>query len=316
MINIVTGGSGFIGTNLLIERGGGLVVDHHEPRAPNCTRVYYQDLMTSPSEWISKDDQVRVYFLQSRKIPMYGGRLENTANNLSGLLSAVELAKSIHHNGNEISVFYASTSDVYGNVGLPPNREIDNVSLGDPSSARWSYGACKIVGEHLFLGLMEKYDIPVTVGRIFSSYGPYGNMKEFWKAGIQQVLLCNAILGKKTTIYGDGRQTRTYIYIDDLIKAINHLMDNNAVGVFNLCSNGPVVSMRQLAELVQNIHGDTLDIEYKSYESIRETKYQDVINKHGSNVKLKDAVPGWEPLVELERGLHMTYLWLEKELNG
>lgn len=312
--NIITGGSGFIGTHLLNHLGGGIVIDHHAPKAPNSTRVYFEDIIFSPNEFLDRHDVVHLYILQSRKIPMFGGRAESTSSNLHGLLMASHLAKAIHFNGNEVKIFYASTSDVYGNPNPAGSREIDFVSLGDPSSSRWSYGACKIVGEHLFLGLMEELKIPVVVGRIFSAYGPYGNLKEPWKAGILQVLIHNAIKNEITTIYGDGSQKRSFLYIDDLIKALDMLMNGNFTGVYNICSDDEPQSVNYFINLVSRIHRDSLAIEYKGYEEIKQTKYSDVQNKRGNNNKLKEAT-GWSPTVNIEDGIKLTYQYVLEELS-
>jgi nucleoside-diphosphate-sugar epimerase len=320
--NIVFGGSGFIGTNLCSYLGleNCIVVDDNPPQLVG---TKYYEWGTATTEWASqlkKDDDVHFYVLQSRKIPMFGGRGKSTYDNLISLVATYNIIKYTQEGlysepPKSIKVFYASTSDVYGPFFSQDAREVQFLSLGDPSSSRWSYAATKIAGEHLFLGLMEDYNIPVVIGRIFSSYGPYGNIIEPWKAGITQVLLCKAIRNEIVTIYGDGNQQRSYIYIEDLLDAMGGLMNSDHTGVFNLCSDDEPITMNQLAELVGKIHGSDLHIEHKPYEDIKQTKYADIRYKKGNNGKLKSIIK-WNQRVGLPTGLKLAYEHLLSRVNA
>ena len=312
-INVLIGGAGFIGKNLKKE----LIYKDEKTIIVDRNSKKYQEIYPDMFGWtweVDFGDTVHVYVLQSNKIPMYGGRFLSTEDNLEALLDVVSCIKYLKECGCILKVFYASTSDVYGNASNgSERRELDTVSLGDPTSPRWSYGACKIVGEHLFLGLMEEYKIPVIVGRIFSSYGPYGNLEDPWKAGVQQVFIYNAIKGIKTKIHGNGMQTRTYVYIDDLIRAMMMLMNSDSTGVFNLCSNMIPVNMINLLGCVSVVHGSKLDYELIPYEDVHRTKYDDVMNKVGNNRRLI-AATGWCEKTSFIEGLKKTYNWVKENV--
>src|SRR3989338_226312 len=152
-----------------------------------------------------------IFHLAAFKIPRYGHALDTLTINSKGTENVLEAARQ-----NKCKVVFSSTSDVYGkNPMLPFHEESDSV-LGETSIKRWSYAASKIFDEHLCFAYAEEYGFPITIVRYFGGYGPHQNTT--WWGGPQAVFIERALSKQKIPIHGDGKQTRSFTFISDMVE--------------------------------------------------------------------------------------------------
>lgn len=204
-------------------------------------------------------------------------------------------------------VVLASTSDVYGK-GNPPFKETDDLLVGRSDSRRWSYAASKIFDEHLALGYYAEENLSVVVLRFFGTYGPRHHRS--WWGGPQSVFIDQALNDEKMTIHGDGSQTRSFTYIDDLITGIISAAESEkAAGeIINLGSDEEI-SILTLAETINNLirPAKQPQIEFVPYESFG-GKYEDVMRRIPDLTKAKNIL-GFRWKTRLAIGLRKTIEW-------
>ncbi|MBU1084155.1 MAG: GDP-mannose 4,6-dehydratase, partial [Candidatus Omnitrophica bacterium] len=158
-----------------------------------------------------------IYHLAAFKIPRYGNALDTLMINAKGTESMLDLARD-----KRSKFIFASTSDVYGkNEKLPFSEESDLV-LGPTRIKRWAYASSKVFDEHLCFAYREKYGLQTVVVRFFGGYGP--NQNTTWWGGPQSVFIDCALKNKAVTLHGDGKQTRSFTYIDDTVEGLMRLM--------------------------------------------------------------------------------------------
>jgi nucleoside-diphosphate-sugar epimerase len=189
------------------------------------------------------DGAAMIFHLAARKIPRYGDALGTLNVNNEGTRNVLELAQ---RQGGRVVL--ASTSDVYGK-GKPPFKETDDLVIGASHIRRWSYAASKIFDEHLALGYHAERGLPVAVLRFFGSYGPRNHRS--WWGGPQAVFIEQALKGEEITIHGDGSQTRSFTYIDDLIDGILLAAESDkATGMIINLGSDEEISILSLARLI------------------------------------------------------------------
>lgn len=244
--------------------------------------------------------------LAARKIPRYGKRLETLIVNIETIRSAGDLAR--HYKARLI---FASTSDVYGLSSDLPFKENGNLIFGPSYVARWAYGSSKYVGEQLAYGFSEEYGISIVIVRIFGVYGPRQVIG--WKGNAVSAFFEQAIQGGGYELHGDGKQTRTFLFIDDLIGAMVKTIANPEIKkeVINLGSMEEI-SMIQLAGNIHHLVRLKEKIRFKhvEYQSFTGRPYQDV------RVKLPDLKKAaefldWRPETKLSDGLEKTWKWYQ-----
>ncbi len=251
------------------------------------------------------DGAAVVYHLAARKIPRYGDALSTLHVNNEGTRNVLELAAAQH-----AKVILASTSDVYGK-GNPPFKESDDLVIGRSDVRRWSYAASKIFDEHLAQAYFCEKNLPVVILRFFGSYGPRNHRT--WWGGPQAVFIEQALKGEPLTVHGDGMQTRSFTYIDDLISGILAAgIKDEAVGqIFNLGSEEEV-SILELAHLINKlIWGDKkAEIKLIPYESFG-GGYEDVRRRLPDISKAREVL-GFDWKIWLREGLRETIAWHKK----
>jgi UDP-glucose 4-epimerase len=202
----------------------------------------------------------------------------------------------------------ASTSDVYGkNPNLPFSEDHDSV-LGSSTVARWAYASSKLFDEHLVFAFADAYGIPVSVVRIFGSYGPRQNLS--WWGGPQSVFIEAVLRGETIPIHGDGLQTRSFTYVSDTVRGLAAVLENGPSGeIFNIGS-AEEITILDLAKMIHRLcgTGDRLDVNFIPYDEIDGRKYEDV-RRRVPDIRKASRLLGFEAKVRLEDGLQRTIEW-------
>ncbi len=240
--------------------------------------------------------------LAAEKIPRYGGAVKTLEANVAGANAVYETAMSL---GTPVTI--ASTSDVYGNA-TPPFAEHEELTLGPPTTRRWAYAVSKLYDEHLALALKEERGLRVKILRFFGSYGPRNHPS--WWGGPQAAFIERLLDGKLMEIHGDGRQVRTFTYVDDTVDGIVRTVDtSDAEGeIINIGGDEPTTIAR-LAQEVQTALGmvGPLRARFVPYGDIG-GKYQDVRCRIPDNTKASQLL-GHRATVGLQEGLVRTVEW-------
>lgn len=201
-------------------------------------------------------------------------------------------------------IFQASTSEVYGDPKVSPQKEIywGNVN---PIGIRSCYDEGKRAAEALFFDYHRQHKIPIKVGRIFNTYGPRMSVND---GRVVSNFIVQCLKNKPITIYGDGSQTRSFCFVDDLIDGIFKLMNSkkSIIGPINL-GNPNEITINQIASTIKEIIGSKSKISYKKLPS-------DDPMQRRPDITLAKKTLNWKPLVSLENGLKKTINYFEKEL--
>ena len=308
---LVTGGAGFIGANLvrrlLAEDHHVLVVDDFSTgRAENLHAeqtvrlgVYSHDVTDS---WPDFGDVDRVYHLACPASPVAYQRdpRKTLVTAVVGTLNALEFAEAC-----DARFLLASTSETYGDPDVHPQPESyrGNVSFTGP---RACYDEGKRAAETLVADA-ERAGSDVRVARIFNTYGPFMAPDD---GRVVTNFVAQALRGQPLTVYGDGSQTRSFCYVDDLVSGLTRLMESPYRDPVNL-GNPRENSMRELGQLVF----DALEVP----ESARAFEHRplpvDDPRQRCPDVSLARRVLDWEPRVTLEEGLRETVNHLKKEIS-
>jgi UDP-glucose 4-epimerase len=171
-------------------------------------------------------------------------------------------------------VLLASTSEVYGKSKRVPFQEDDDILIGPSLKGRWSYACSKAIDEFLALAYWKERRLPVVIVRLFNTVGP----RQTGRYGMVLPNFCRqALMGAPITVFGDGKQSRCFGYVGDVVEALGKLMrTDSAIGqVFNLGSNEEV-TISELAERVRHIAGSESPITYVPYEKAYEAGFEDM----------------------------------------
>lgn len=250
-----------------------------------------------------------IVHLAALKIPRYGGALMTLEANVAGARAAYDCALALGAH-----VVLASTSDVYGNAS-PPFSEETHLTLGPPTTRRWAYAVSKLFDEHVGLAMVEEQNLRLTIVRLFGSYGPRNHPS--WWGGPQSAFLERLLDGKLMEIHGDGRQVRTFTYIDDTVDGFVRVLDTpEALGeIINLGADEPTTIVR-LAQLVQ----DSLELTgplratFMPYERIG-GRYQDVRCRIPDTEKAA-RILDFRATIRMEEGLARTAAWHRARREG
>lgn len=216
-----------------------------------------------------------------------------------GSINLLGLAKRLN-----ARILQASTSEVYGDPEEHPQSEVywGNVN---PIGPRACYDEGKRCAETLFFDYHRQYELEVRVARIFNTYGPRMHPND---GRVVSNFIVQALRGDPLTIFGDGKQTRSFCYVDDLIKGLLLMMDQNEeIGPLNL-GNPNEITVNELAETVLQITDSKSPIVYKQLPVDDPAKRKPDIEKAKSTLN-------WEPVVSLEDGLKETVSYFKKILN-
>ncbi|MBP7462182.1 MAG: GDP-mannose 4,6-dehydratase [Candidatus Delongbacteria bacterium] len=210
-------------------------------------------------------------------------------------------------------VFVASTSEVYGKSDHLPFKEEDDMVIGPTSKHRWSYACSKAIDEFLALAYHRTYQLPVIIGRFFNTIGP----RQTGRYGmVVPRLVKQALENKPLTVYGDGKQTRCFTDVQDVIRAIVLLLEQeNAIGrVVNIGNDQPI-SIESLAEKIRIMTGSSSELVYIPYHQAYEEGFEDMRHRQPDTGLLMELT-GFKPTISLDKILRDIIEDCRKTLNG
>ena len=298
---LVTGGAGFIGSHLcarLIEQGHQvLCVDNFFTG----TRANVGALLGHPDFELMRHDVTFPLFVEVDEIynlacpasPVHYqfDPVQTTKTSVIGAVNMLGLAKRLR-----VPVLQASTSEVYGDPAVHPQVESywGNVN---PIGPRSCYDEGKRCAETLFFDYRRQHDLKIKVARIFNTYGPHMHPND---GRVVSNFIVQALRGEDITIYGDGQQTRSFCYVDDLVRGLMALMasGDDVTGPINL-GNPCEFTMLELAELVIELTGTDAKLKFLPLP-------QDDPRQRQPNITLAKRDLGWDVTVALRDGLSST----------
>jgi UDP-glucuronate decarboxylase len=222
--------------------------------------------------------------------------VQTTKTSVHGAINLLGLAKR-----TKAKIFQASTSEVYGDPSVHPQRE-DYWGNVNPIGIRSCYDEGKRCAETLFFDYWRQHKVAIKVARIFNTYGPRMHPND---GRVVSNFIVQALKGQPITLYGDGSQTRSFCYVDDLIEAMICIMatGSDVTGPINI-GNPVEFTIKQLAESViaQTQSGST--IEYRDLP-------QDDPKQRQPDITLARSTLGWEPSIQLAEGLAKTIAYFK-----
>ena len=307
---LVTGGAGFLGSHLcerLLAQGHDvlcidnfftgtkdnvlpLLDDHHfELLRHDVTFPLYVEV-----------DEIYNLACPASPIHYQHDPVQTTKTSVHGAINMLGLAKRV-----KARIFQASTSEVYGDPHVHPQTE-DYRGNVNPIGPRACYDEGKRCAETLFFDYYRQHKLRIKVARIFNTYGPRMHPND---GRVVSNFIVQALKGEPITIFGDGAQTRSFCYVDDLIEGFIRLMatDDEVTGPINLGNPGEF-TIRQLAELVIAETGSKSKLVFKPLP-------QDDPLQRQPNITLAQKHLGWEPKVPLKDGLKRTIAYFDDLLG-
>jgi UDP-glucuronate decarboxylase len=308
---LVTGGAGFIGSHLcerLLAQGHQvLCVDNYFTG----TRDNIAHLLAHPQFEAMRHDITfplyvevdEIYNLACPASPVHYqfDPVQTTKTSISGALNMLGLAKRL-----KAKVLQASTSEVYGDPEVHPQTEDYRGSV-NPLGPRACYDEGKRCAETLFFDYRRQHNVRIKVVRIFNTYGPRMHPND---GRVVSNFIVQALQGQPITIYGEGTQTRSFCFVDDLVEGLMRLMDtpDNVTGPVNI-GNPHEITVRELAERVIALCGAGVALEKRPLP-------QDDPTRRCPDIGLARRLLGWEPTVPLEDGLARTVAYFEARLRA
>ena len=308
---LVTGGAGFLGSHLcdrLIAQGHDvLCVDNYFTGS----KRNIQHLLEHPHFELMRHDVTfplyvevdEIYNLACPASPIHYqlDPVQTTKTSVHGAINMLGLAKRV-----KSKILQASTSEVYGDPEVHPQPERYWGKV-NPIGIRSCYDEGKRCAETLFFDYWRQHNLRIKVVRIFNTYGPRMHPND---GRVVSNFIVQALKGQDITIYGDGSQTRSFCYMDDLLEATVRTMNtgDEFTGPVNI-GNPREFSMLELAELVLKITGSKSKIIFQPLP-------QDDPKQRRPDITLAKKVLYWEPKVELEDGLKETINFFKKEISG
>ncbi len=307
---LVTGGAGFLGSHLCERLLGPetqvLCVDNFFTG----TRRNVDALMDHKNFELIRHDVTFPYYVEVDEIfnlacpasPIHYQHdpVQTTKTSVHGAINMLGLAKRVR-----AKIFQASTSEIYGDPTVHPQREAywGNVN---PGGRRSCYDEGKRCAETLFFDYHRQNGLPIKVARIFNTYGPRMHPND---GRVVSNFIVQALRGHDITVYGDGLQTRSFCYVDDLVEAIVKFMgaDDEVTGPLNL-GNPAEFSMLELAKLVIDLVGSRSRIVHRPLP-------QDDPRQRRPDISLAQAKLGWAPRTPLVDGLKPTIAYFDALLS-
>ena len=304
---LVTGGAGFLGSHLcarLLDQGHDLIcVDNFFTGSKdNIT-----DLLDNPHFELMRHDVTfplyvevdEIYNLACPASPVHYQHdpVQTTKTSVHGAINMLGLAKR-----TGAKIFQASTSEVYGDPQVHPQTE-GYWGHVNPIGERSCYDEGKRCAETLFFDYYRQHKLRIKVGRIFNTYGPNMHPND---GRVVSNFIMQALRGEPITLFGDGSQSRSFCYVDDLINAFISLMEtgDDVTGPINL-GNPNEFTIKELAETVIALTGS------RSQLVTRPLPSDDPLQRQ-PNIDQARAKLNWEPKVQLEEGLKKTIQYFEK----
>ncbi|MFK7976792.1 MAG: UDP-glucuronic acid decarboxylase family protein [Halioglobus sp.] len=304
---LVTGGAGFLGSHLcarLVDQGHDVIcVDNFFTG----TKDNILELLSVPNFELVRHDVTFPLYLEVDEIynlacpasPIHYQHdpVQTTKTSVHGAINMLGLAKR-----TGAKILQASTSEVYGDPQIHPQTE-NYWGHVNPIGERSCYDEGKRCAETLFFDYYRQHQLPIKVARIFNTYGPNMHPND---GRVVSNFIMQALSGEDITLFGEGTQTRSFCYVEDLINAFLSLMetDETVTGPINL-GNPNEFTIRELAEKVIELTGS------KSKMVFRPLPSDDPLQRQ-PNISQAKATLNWEPTIQLEQGLQKTIAYFER----
>src|SRR5499427_4260840 len=308
---LVTGGAGFIGSHLcerLIKMGEDvLCVDNYFTG----TKMNVAHLMKHPLFEVMRHDVTFPLYVEVKRIfnlacpasPVHYqfDPVQTTKVSVHGSINMLGLAKRV-----KAKVLQASTSEVYGDPTVHPQKE-DYWGNVNPIGLRSCYDEGKRCAETLFFDYQRQHRLPIKVARIFNTYGPGMHPND---GRVVSNFIIQALRNEDITVYGEGNQTRSFCYVDDLVDGLMRLMEtpDDVTGPVNL-GNPAEFTIRQLAETIIALTGSSSRIVYRPLP-------EDDPRQRCPDITLAQGLLDWQPRVALREGLAKTIAYFEQLLSS
>lgn len=308
---LVTGGAGFLGSHLC-ER---LIAEGHDVL---CVDNYFTGsksnllpLLNHPRFEVMRHDVTfplyvevdEIYNLACPASPVHYQHdpVQTTKTSVHGAINMLGLAKRVG-----AKILQASTSEVYGDPQVHPQTE-DYWGHVNPTGIRSCYDEGKRCAETLFFDYYRQHQLQIKVARIFNTYGPRMHPND---GRVVSNFIVQALQNKPIALYGDGAQTRSFCYVDDLIEAFIRLMNtsDDFTGPVNT-GNPNEFTIRELAEMVIELSGSSSELIFEPLPSDDPMQRQ-------PDISLAKETLGWEPKIQLEEGLKKTIAYFDALLTG
>ncbi len=309
---LITGGAGFIGSHLART----LVQANHDVL---CVDNFFTgnkqniaDLLDYKNFELLRHDVTlplyievdQIYNLACPASPIHYqyDPVQTTKTSVHGAINMLGLAKRTH-----ATILQASTSEVYGDPEVHPQTE-EYWGRVNPIGIRSCYDEGKRCAETLFFDYWRQHKMPIRIVRIFNTYGPKMHPDD---GRVVSNFIVQALQNKDITLYGDGLQTRSFMYIDDLVKGIILMMNNtqNHIGPINL-GNPEELTIKELAErIIKLIPETTSKIVYKPLP-------QDDPRQRQPDISLAKKILDWEPTISVDEGLKKTIEYFRNFLTN
>ncbi len=306
---LVTGGAGFLGSHLCDR----LIADGHDVV---CVDNFFtgskrniEHLIGHPRFELMRHDVTmplyvevdEIYNLACPASPIHYQHdpVQTTKTSVHGAINMLGLAKRL-----KCRIFQASTSEVYGDPSVHPQTE-DYWGNVNPIGPRSCYDEGKRCAETLFFDYWRQHSLEIKVARIFNTYGPRMHPND---GRVVSNFIVQALQGRDITIYGEGNQTRSFCYVDDLIEGFVRLMStaSDVTGPVNLGNPGEF-TIRQLAELAIEMTGSRSRLTFLPLP-------QDDPKQRRPDITQANALLGWEPAVPLREGMRQTIAYFDRLL--
>lgn len=311
---LVTGGTGFLGSNLcirLIKEGNRVIcldnnytgrLSNVESIRDNPNFMFVEQDVCSPLVFDNQEINQIYNLACPASPPAYQGSysIKTTKTCVYGAINVLELAKK-----HCARVLQASTSEVYGEPLVHPQVESYRGNV-NPNGVRACYDEGKRCAESLFFDYWRHEGVDIKVIRIFNTYGPNMDPND---GRVVSNFICQALSGQDITIYGDGSQTRSFCYVDDLIEVMIRMMNSpkGFTGPINT-GNPKEFTIKELAEMVVNKIVGTSKVVYKDLPSDDPTQRR-------PDITLAKEKLGWSPKVEISQGLDKTIAYFKTQIS-
>tara|TARA_Y100000739_G_scaffold229952_1_gene247767 strand:+ start:7749 stop:8675 length:927 start_codon:yes stop_codon:yes gene_type:complete len=302
--NLVTGGSGFLGSHLskkLIDKDEEVIcIDNFFTG----TKKNLESIIHHPNFELIRHDVTeplrievdRIWHLACPASPVHYqfNPIKTTKTSFMGTYNMLGLAKRVG-----ARFLLASTSEIYGDPEEHPQTELYNGSV-NPIGIRSCYDEGKRIAETLCSDYNRVHGVDIRIMRIFNTYGP--NMR-FDDGRVVSNFIIQALKNEKITLYGKGEQTRSFCFVDDLIEGMILLMESNYQKPINI-GNPNEFSIKQLGNIIREIINPNLEFTYKDLP-------QDDPKQRKPSISLAKEILNWEPKIELREGLLKTIEWFK-----
>ncbi len=306
--NLVTGGAGFLGSHLIdkLMRANQEVI---------CLDNYFTGNKSNIKEWLTHPnfeiirhdvtepiqleiDQIWHLACPASPIHYQENPIKTAKTSFLGTYNMLGLARRV-----KAKFLLASTSEVYGDPKINPQKESYHGYV-NPVGIRSCYDEGKRISETLCSDYQRIHNLDIRIMRIFNTYGPRMKPND---GRVVSNLIYQALQNKPLTIYGDGTQTRSFCYVDDLIEGMRNLMGSNTDSPVNI-GNPEELTILELAKKIRKKINPNLEIVFKPLPQDDPYKRQPDISKAKTNL-------GWEPYTSLDSGLDKTISWFKNLLN-